>query len=208
MGERILSAKRNILREEKEADEVFTLFDGWAFTYKLLPDKRRQILDFLLPGSFIGLRVLWFKAMPHSVQTLTPVSLCVFEKEKFRDLLHRKPEYEWELLRYTTSCQANSDERIADLGRRTAKERIVRLVLEIHDQLDSRGMVKGGSFPFPLHQGHIADALGLTHETVSRKLQGLRHEGLLEVNRETAKVLDLEGLREAIYTESRSLECL
>ncbi len=196
MGERVLPAKRNILREEREADEIFTLFDGWAFTYKLLPDGRRQILDFLLPGSFLGLHVLWFKAMPHSVQSLTPVSLCVFDKEKFRDLLRRKPEYEWELLRYTTSGQASSDERLSDLGRRTAKERIARLVLKIHDQSDSRGMVKDGAFPFPLRQEHIADALGLTKVHVSRTLQALRQEGLLEMGRDTAWIHDLKGLSE------------
>ena len=68
LDERVLPAKRNILRDEKEADEVFTLYDGWAYTYKLMLDGRRQILDFLLPGSFIGLHMLWFKAMLHSVQ--------------------------------------------------------------------------------------------------------------------------------------------
>ena len=207
LDDRVLPAKRNICRDEKEADEVFTLYDGWAFTYKLLPDGRRQILDLLLPGSFIGLHVLWFKAMPHSVQSLTPVSLCVFDKEKFRDLLRRKPEYGWELLKYSASRQALSDERLSDLGRRTAKERIARLVLEIHDRLAGRGMVDRGSFPFHVRQEHIADALGLTKVHVSRTLQGLRQEGLLEVGRQTASVLDLKGLRALTgHTERRALE--
>ena len=207
LDDRVLPAKRNICRDEREADEVFTLYDGWAFTYKLLPDGRRQILDFLLPGSFIGLHMLWFKAMPHSVQSLTPVSLCVFDKEKFRDLLRRKPEYEWELLKYSASCQAHSDERLSDLGRRTAKERIARLVLELHDQFAGRGMVDRGSFPFHVRQEHIADALGLTKVHVSRTLQGLGHDGLFEVNGRTANILDLRGLRELTgFTERRALQ--
>ncbi len=207
LGERVLPPKRNIYREEKEADEVLTLYDGWAFTYKLLPDGRRQILDFLLPGSFIGLHMLWFKAMPHSVQSLTPVSLCVFDKEKFRDLLRRKPEYGWELLKYSASCQALSDERLSDLGRRTAKERIARLVLDIHDQLAGRGIVDSGSFPFYFRHEHIADALGLTKVHVSRTLQGLRNDGLLEVGRQAARIIDLRSLRELTgHTERRALE--
>ena len=60
LADRILPPRRNILWEEKAAEEVFTVYDGWAFSYKLLPDGRRQILDFLLPGSFIGLHVLCF----------------------------------------------------------------------------------------------------------------------------------------------------
>jgi CRP-like cAMP-binding protein len=207
LGERILPPKRNIYREEREADEVFTLYDGWAFTYKLLPDGRRQILDFLLPGSFIGLHMLWFKAMPHSVQTLTAVTLCVFDKEKFRDLLKREPEYEWELLKYSTACQALSDERLSDLGRRTAKERIARLVLDIHDQLALRGMVDRGSFPFHVRQEHIADALGLTKVHVSRTLQALRQDGLLELSRQMARIVDLRGLKELTgHIERRALE--
>jgi CRP-like cAMP-binding protein len=207
LGDRILPPKRNIYREERESDEIFTLYDGWAFAYKLLPDGRRQILDFLLPGSLIGLHMLWFKAMPHSVQSLTSVSLCVFDKEKFRDLLKREAEYEWELLKYSATCQALSDERLSDLGRRTAKERIARLVLEFHDQLALRGKVDRGSFPFHVRQEHIADALGLTKVHVSRTLQGLRHEGLLEINRQTAKIADLRGLRDLTgHIERRALE--
>ena len=207
MEDRILPPKRNICREEKDTGELFTLYDGWAFTYKLLPDGRRQILDFLLPGSFIGLHVLWFKAMPHSVQTLTSVSLCVFDKEKFRDLLRRKPEYEGGLLRYSASCQAYRNERLLDLGRRSAKERIARLALDLHDQLAERDMAHRGSFPFHLRHEHIADALGLATVPVGRALKTLRHDGLMEVGHDTARILDLKGLRKLTgYTRKRALK--
>ena len=66
-------------------------------------------------------------------------------------------------------------------------------------------MVKGGSFPFPLRQKHIADALGLAKVYVSRTLQGLRHDGLVEVKHQTVRVVDLKSLRELTgYTERRA----
>ena len=207
-SDRVVPPRRNIFWEHKGADELFTLYDGWAFTYKLLPDGRRQILDFLLPGSLIGLHALWFKAMPHSAQTLTSVSLCVFDKEKFRDLLRRKPEYEWELLKYMASSQASRDRRLSDLGRRPAKERIARLVLEIFGQLSARDMVDGHSFTFLPRQQHVADALGLTKVHVSRTLQALRQEGLLKLEHDTATILDIKGLKElADYTETEATWC-
>ena len=207
LSDRIIPPGRCISWEEKGADELFTLYDGWAFTFKLLPDGRRQILDFLLPGSLIGLHALWFKAMPHSVQTLTSVSLCVFDKEKFAKLLRRKPEYEWELLKYLASSQASRDRRLSDLGRRPAKERIARLILEIFGELTARGMTDGDSFPFYPRQQHIADALGLTKVHVSRTLQALRQEGLLKLERDSATILDIKGLKELVgYTELQALE--
>src|SRR5207244_4975590 len=36
--------------------ELYTLYAGWAFRFKMLPDGRRQILNILLPGDLIGLR--------------------------------------------------------------------------------------------------------------------------------------------------------
>ena len=207
-SDRIVPPRRNIFWEQKGADELFTLYDGWAFTFKLLPDGRRQILDFLLPGSLIGLPALWFEAMPHSAQTLTSVSLCAFDKEKFRDLLRRRPEYEWELLKYLASGQASRDRRLSDLGRRPAKERIARLILEIFGELTARGMTDGDSFPFYPRQQHIADALGLTKVHVSRTLQALRQEGLLELERDSATILDIKGLRElSDYTETGAAWC-
>ncbi len=113
------------------------------------------------------------------------------------------------MLKYSASRQALSDERLSDLGRRTAKERIARLALVLHDLLAVRGMVNGDSFPFHLRQEHIADALGLTKVHVSRTLQGLRHEGLLEIDRQTATSLDFRGLRELTdYSETPAQETL
>ncbi len=205
LRDRIVPPRRNIFWEDKGASEIFTLYDGWAFTFKLLPDGRRQILDFLLPGSLIGMHALWFKTMPHSVQTLTSVSLCVFDKEKFGDLLRRKPEYEWQLLKYSAFGQASRYRRLSDLGRRPAKERIARLVLEIFGRLTARSMADGHSIPFYPRQQHIADALGLTKVHISRTLQALRQEGLLEIARDSATIHDIKGLKGlADYSETKA----
>ncbi len=66
-------------------------------------------------------------------------------------------------------------------------------------------MVDGHSFTFYPRQQHIADALGLTKVHVSRTLQALRQEGLLEIGRDGATILDIKGLRElAAYTETEA----
>ena len=101
-------------------------------------------------------------------------------------------------------CTIDGDDT-ADLGQ--AKGRIARLALVLHDLLAVRGRVNGGAFPFHLRQEHIADALGLTKVHVSRTLQGLRHEGVLEIDRQTATILIFRGLRELTdYSETPAQE--
>ncbi len=52
------------------------------------------------------------------VREFAAYSLCVFDKEKFRDLLRQKPQFERELLKHSASSQASRDRRLSDLGRR------------------------------------------------------------------------------------------
>jgi CRP-like cAMP-binding protein len=55
VGEQVFAAGGTILAEGQSTDRLFTLLIGWAFRHKTLPDGRRQILNFLLPGDLIGL---------------------------------------------------------------------------------------------------------------------------------------------------------
>ena len=69
-----------------------------------------------------------------------------------------------------------------DLGRRTADERIARLILGLKDRLTSRGLAQGETIDFPLRQHHVADATGLTAVHVSKVLSEFRRRGLIEIN--------------------------
>jgi CRP-like cAMP-binding protein len=64
------------------------------------------------------------------------------------------------------------------------------MALELHKRLEFRGISKGLTIPFPLKQADIADMLGLTPVHVSRTLEKLREEGLLETQKNALTILD------------------
>ncbi len=50
------------LTHEGQANaSAFILAEGWACSYKMLPDGARQIVDFQIPGDFPGLRSILFR---------------------------------------------------------------------------------------------------------------------------------------------------
>ncbi|WP_366103038.1 cyclic nucleotide-binding domain-containing protein, partial [Ottowia sp.] len=51
-----------------------------AFRCKSLADGRRQILNFLLPGDFIGLQGEFADEATHGVEALTDLRLCVYSR--------------------------------------------------------------------------------------------------------------------------------
>ena len=50
-------ANRIIFSESDLADSIFGVSKGFVRLYKLLPDGRRQILSFALPGEFFGMPI-------------------------------------------------------------------------------------------------------------------------------------------------------
>lgn len=193
-GIRTFDARRTICREGEPVQELFTLFDGWAMRFKMLPDGRRQNLAVLLPGDAISLSGLWSERQEFSVQALTPVSLCVFDRATLREFVRSQPDLEWRIGGLMAREIGQLEERLTYLGKCTAHERVARLIINIHKRLAARKLVDGPVFDFPLRQQHIGDSLGLTAVHVSRVLRELRDAGLIERRDRKLAILNYEGL--------------
>ena len=158
----------------------YVVEDGWGCRYRVLHDGRRQILNFMLPGDYLGASSDLMRSPDHSVATLTgcriyrfPVSMLTALERSFpelRDAFDRSERRDLSLLL----------ERIVDLGRRNARERVARLILELHQRLCLVGLSAGQTFDFPLTQETLADALGLSIVHVNRTLRRLKAEGLID----------------------------
>ena len=86
-----VEAGASFLREGARAEHLYTVLSGWAFRYKMLDDGRRQILNFTLPADMVGLQGTLMHEMEHSVEALTPLTLCVFPRSKLYDLYGQFP---------------------------------------------------------------------------------------------------------------------
>src|ERR1700740_136703 len=87
-----VAAGTEIIRAGDDSAELYTLFSGWAFRFKTLPDGRRQILNFMLPGDLVGLQASLFADSLYDVTELTAVELCVFLRGKMLALFEQMPE--------------------------------------------------------------------------------------------------------------------
>jgi len=82
-------ARSTLFEQDEMADSVFNITAGSVRLYKLLPDGRRQIVGFALPGDFLGLSMSDRNAF--SADALSSVSACQFSLSSFSDLLDAKP---------------------------------------------------------------------------------------------------------------------
>jgi CRP-like cAMP-binding protein len=174
---------------------AFVLTHGMAFRYRLLPDGKRQILTFMIPGDVFGLHAFLLRAMDHSIGTLVPTRLAAISRATVFDLFEHHPRIGAALWWSALQEEAINRERIVALGRRSARGRVAYLLCELVWR--QRAVRLGGdhAIRLPLTQVELADTLGLTSVHINRILQGFRRDNLIALTRQRLTLLDVDRLQ-------------
>ena len=167
-----------LFQEGDDADTVFNVVYGIIKLYKLLPDGRRQITGFLIPGDFLGIAARG--TYSHSAEAVADVTVCRFPRRQLYSLFDRFPKLERQLLGIATDELTAAQDQMLLLGRKTASEKLSSFLLALAYRSDVTG---DASDPVhvPMTRVDVADYLGLTVETVSRTFGRLKNAGLIEV---------------------------
>jgi CRP-like cAMP-binding protein len=185
---------KQIAARNQTSEDVFVLCDGWGFRFFQLPDGRRQILNFLLPGDLFSATSVFKQRFHFSVSALTEIQISGMRRAEIQSRLAINPGI---LTALAKSCIAETeaaDEMLTALGQRSAEERIAYLFLHLMRRIATRSVIREQRYPFPLRQQHIADAVGLTPVHVSRVLSLFRDRGIVELSDGFLKLFNLPEL--------------
>jgi len=182
-------ACETIFAQEDSSSCFYNLLDGVMRLYKLLPDGRRQIVGFALPGDFVGMTTE--ERHGFSADAIGPVTVCQFAKAPFARFADDKPN----LLRRMNELAVQELNQARDhmvlLGRRSAEEKVATFLIGWRDRLvELRG--PSSIVPLPMSRQDIADYLGLTIDTVSRTLTRFEREKMLIIVTGGNSVLDAD----------------
>lgn len=186
--------RRDIIREGDDPKVVRLILSGWACRYKGLPDGRRQIVGFFIPGDFCDLNVYILKEMDHTIGAITRVQYAAIPPEDMNRLTETRPRIVQALWWHELVNAAIQREWLLNIGQRSAYERIGHLLVEMYLRLRSVGLAENGSCDFPITQNDLAEATGLTPVHVNRTLQELRRDGLIELAHKRLTIPDLDKL--------------
>ena len=144
-------------------------------------DGREQIVGLLYPADFVGRP--YAAEAEFTVTALTDAELCVFPRKPFEGVLEDHARMERLLLQRTFAALGEARSRMLMLARNTAAEKVAGFLLGMADRAGSAGCRASDdgpvTFDLPLTRGQIADVLGLTIETVSRRLTKLKAAGII-----------------------------
>ncbi len=170
--------KSTLLMQGDPANAVYNLTEGMVRLYRLMPDGRRQIVGFLLPGDFVGLALSQRYAF--SADAIGPVAACRFTRASFASLVDTKPHLLRRLHEAATHELTQAQDHMVLLGRRNAEEKVASFLISLRDRVVRLGR-SAITLNLPMTRHDMADYLGLTLETVSRTISKLARDHVILV---------------------------
>jgi CRP-like cAMP-binding protein len=191
-----LKADQDVVREGDRPSRSFALLEGFACTFKIVGEGKRQITAFHISGDLPDLQSHHLKVLDNSVGTITPCKVGFIRHEALHDLCGRYPRITSALWRQTLIDAAVFREWMASIGQREAYSRIAHLLCELVVRMRSVGLAQDHTCDVPITQAELGDALGLSTVHINRVLQELRGDGLIRLVGGTLTVLNWDGLKE------------
>jgi CRP/FNR family transcriptional regulator len=194
-----------IIVTEGEKDIFANIVTGMVVEKKGLADGREQIVSLLFPADFLG-NAFGTRANA-TVQAVGPVTLCTFDRAGFDDAIDSFPALKEALFAHAYSELENAREWMLLLGQKAARERVATFLLRLATRVGSAGCSHyspelardGAEFEIPITRAQMASYLGLTIETVSRKLGALRDCGAIDLKgSRTVRLKNVEKLKAAV----------
>lgn len=191
-------AGKTIFSEGEAADHVFGLSQGVVRLYKILPDGRRQVLAFALPGDFLGMRL----ADQHSfsADAIGEVALCRFSRIELTKFIQSSPNIKQLLLEFATRELDMAQDQLLLPGNGSAEEKVAILLVSWRNRLVHLS-VFSETVPLPMRRQDIADFFGLRLETVSRALAKLEQKNVIRL---VPNGVFLTGLAQTLLVTGRS----
>ncbi len=192
----VIERREDVLLHGETPHAAHLLLDGQAYRYRLLPDGRRQITSFLVPGDVCELDAVLRGRAGYGVLAVTSCVLGELPVEVNRGLEGINQELRRALCQRLVRDQAIAWEWIVTLGRRSISERLAHFICELRERQNQVGFILGDYCRLALTQVELGDLLGSSTVHVNRTLKELQNAGLIDYDRNVVHVLNHKALIE------------
>ena len=188
-----------IFSEGSEANTLFFINEGKIKLYKYNKDGKEQILHILTNGDFFGeLDLIKSSTYKFNAKAMDNAKICTLKKSEVKNIIMKKPEIAIKLLESVGERLAAIENLAQNLSTNDVDARIAYLLINLMDkdseEEDGKKLIK-----LPLSREDMANYIGVTRETISRKLKKLEEEELIQlIGTKKIVILDEDGLNDYI----------
>ena len=196
---RVYSKGETLFREGNQANNMFFVNEGKVKLYKYTKEGKEQILHILSEGEFFGeLNLLSCSIYHFNAQTIKDCKICVINNDSMKKIIERNPKIGIKFLESAGERLTNAENLAQNLATNDADSRVAYLLIDLLERYEGGNRGKN-EFTVSMSREDMANCIGVTRETMSRKLKKFEDEGLIKIPRvKQIIILDEERLRDYI----------
>ena len=188
-----------IFTEGNVANTLYFINEGKIKLYKYTKDGKEQILHVLSEGDFFGeLELIKVSKYGFNSKAIVNSKICTLTKDEMKDIIMRKPEIGIKVLETVGERLAKVESLVQNLATNDVDSRMAYLLTDFIEKYGVH-IENNISIELPLSREDMANFIGVTRETISRKLKKFEEEKLIKiVGTKKIIILDEEGLKDYI----------
>jgi len=171
---------------------LYVIHKGKVKLTRISPSGKEQILTILGPGDFMGeLSLFNDEPITNNAEALEDTTVCIIDGDKLKEIMAKYPTIAFKVLEELSRRLKRAENLIENLGVNGVETRIVQTLLDLADE---NGMVN-----LDISKKDLSAYLGMSQETLSRKLSYFQDKGLIkQIGHRRIEILDREGLKEYV----------
>jgi CRP/FNR family transcriptional regulator, anaerobic regulatory protein len=179
------------------SDKFYIINGGKIKIFKYTKEGKEQILYILSEGDFIGYLSLLKKGkFDFNAEALEDVNVCMLTKDDFDKIVKKTPEISLKILENLHDRLVSLENLVQTLSTKDIEARIAGILKNFAKEF-GREEAEGIVIEMPLSREEMANYIGVTRETMSRKLSSMEDDGLIElIGNKKIVIKDLQLLEE------------
>lgn len=166
--------------EGEKSDTLYILNEGQVKISKITKEGKEQIVHILTSGDFFGELSLFSSNEKYnfSVYAISDVEVCTLTKDDMNKILISSPEISLKILQVVTGRLTQTENLAQNLATNDAEIRIAYMITEF-GQKYGVSTPEGQQVKLPINREEMANYVGVTRETMSRKLRKFEELGII-----------------------------
>jgi CRP/FNR family transcriptional regulator len=175
-----------------EGGKLFVLHTGKVKVSRINTSGKEQVIRVVGPGEFMGeLSLLSNQRLTDNAQALESSTMCIIEGNKLKELMGKYPTIALKVMEELSKRLEKAENLIENINLNSVEQRLAQSLLSL---------ANGGKVVnLNMTKGEFASQIGMSQETLSRKLTAFQDQGLIELEgQRKIKILDKQGLEDII----------
>lgn len=172
--------------------KLYVIHRGRVKITRLSATGKEQVIRVLGPGDFMG-ELSLFSPLPmtDNAEALEPSTMCIIEGGRLKELMAKVPSIALKVMEELSRRLEMAENLIEDINLHPVEQRLAQALLRL----------SGGEreIVLKMSKGDLASQIGMSQETLSRKLSAFQEQGLIELRgQRTIRIIDRDGLSEIV----------